>query len=346
MPAQGPIDAGAPKVLLLACGGTIASTRTGRDGAVPSLSAEQLTASLRLYDDHVELDARSFSLVPSSHATLDDVLRLHAQIMAAVAVDPAISGVVVTHGTDTLEEVAFALDLLWTGEVPIVVTGAMRNASVLSPDGDANIAAAVATATSAAARGLGVLVVMNDEIHAARFVRKSHPSNVATFTSPTVGPIGFVAEGRPRILLAPRTRSTLAVIPSSTADASVALYTVTISDDGRLLRHVLAEGYRGIVIEGLGGGHVTPEIAGSDAFTALLSSIPVVLSTRSGAGEPLRSTYSFVGSETDLRARGIISSGVLDGRKARVLLTLLIAGGATDAHVRAAFMDHGAQTGE
>ena len=312
---------------------------------MPSLSANDLTANLRLYDDHVQLEARSFSLVPSSHATLDDVLRLHAQIMAAVTNDAGICGVVVTHGTDTLEEVAFALDLLWSRTVPIVVTGAMRNASVLSPDGDANIAAAVATATSPAARGLGVLVVMNDEIHAARFVRKSHPSNVATFTSPTVGPIGFLGEGRPRILLAPRTRSPLLGIPRSTTEAPVALHTVSIGDDGRLLRHVLAEGYRGMVIEGLGGGHVTPAIAGSDAFAAILSSIPVVLSTRSGVGEPLRSTYSFVGSETDLRARGMISSGVLDARKARVLLTLLIAGGATDAEVRAAFVDHGAQSG-
>ena len=124
----------------------------------------------------------------------------------------------------------------------------------------------------------------------------------------------------------------------------ISIHTVSIGDEGRLLRHLLAEGYRGLVLEALGGGHVTPAINDSPAFAEILASIPVILSTRSGTGEPLRSTYAFAGSEIDLRSRGVISSGILDGPKARVLLTLLLAGGATPDEIEHAFAVHGMQS--
>ena len=335
-----------PKVLLLACGGTIASVASPTAGAIPRLSAEDLTIELRAGMPELRLQARTFSMIASSHMTLDEVLRLGREIVRCIDADPGIGGVVITHGTDTLEEVAFALDLLWDRSIPIVVTGAMRNPSVLSPDGMANIAGAVATAQSSGARGLGVLVVMNDEIHTARFVRKGHPSNVATFESPTVGRIGHISEGTPRLLLAPRSRASLRVIPVGVEASPVALHKVTIGDDGRILRHILSDGYRGLVIEALGGGHVTPAINESVPFAEILRTIPVVMSTRTGTGEPLRSTYAFAGSETDLRARGVISSGVLDGPKARVLLTLLLAAGASRTEIADAFVVHGMQSDE
>jgi L-asparaginase len=252
--------------------------------------------------------------------------------------------VVVTHGTDTLEEVAFALDLLWHRDTPLIVTGAMRNTSLPGADGPANLVAAARTATAESARGLGVLVVFNDQIHAARYVRKSHTANVGTFTSPTIGPIGYMAEDSARIVLTPRFREWLTAVPDTVEQASVCLIKMVIGDDGRLLSQVAAAGYRGVIIEGFGGGHVTREIAESAALAELLATVPVVLSSRAraGAGEPLRATYDgFAGSEMDMMRRGVISSGALDGPKSRVLLTFLLANHADGDEIRRAFGRHG-----
>lgn len=329
-----------PRLLVVACGGTISSVRSGA-GATPRLSAAELVAALPELAEVAAVDATTFSASPSPHVSLDDVLRLHADIERRVASDDALRGVVLTHGTDTLEEVAYALDLLWQRDLPLVVTGAMRNRSLPGPDGPANLLAAAATAVAPAARGLGVLVVMNDEIHAAPFVRKSHTANVATFQSPTVGRLGYLAEGSARLPLARRQRHTLGAPPPAT-DVPVALLKMSIGDDGRLLEHILHAGFRGLVIEGFGGGHVTREVAESAALRDLVEAGPVVLASRAGAGEPLRSTYTgFAGSETDLLARGLISAGCLDGPKSRVLLTLLLAQGADRDAVCAAFARHG-----
>ena len=327
-------------MLVLACGGTISSTRS-EGGATPTLGAEDLVAGLPNATPGLTIASRTFSTIPSPHMTLDDVLRLHREIVRSIDADASITGVVVTHGTDTLEEVAFALDVLWDRDIPIVITGAMRNPSTVAPDGMANLAAAIATAASDVAIGLGVLVVFNDEIHAARFVRKGHPSNVSAFESPTVGRLGHITEGRPYLLLAPRSRpllrSMLQGMVPTTAVAPVALLKLTMGDDGRLLRHLLADGYCGLVVEGLGGGHVTPGFIESEALEEILRTIPVVLTTRAGTGVALHTTYDFVGSEIDLLRRGFVPTGILDGPKSRILLSLLLAGGAERTGVVAAF---------
>lgn len=331
------------KLLVVACGGTISSSRMGNAvGASPTMSAERLVADVPELAEVADVDASTFSMVPSPHMTIDEVLRLLRFIESRIAGDPAIDGVVVTHGTDTLEEVAFALDLLWHDHRPLVVTGAMRNASLPGSDGPANLFAAASTAASAAACGLGVLVVFNDQIHAAGFVRKSHTANVATFQSPTIGPVGYLAEGSARIVFTPRWREPLSRTPSSVLDVPVALLKMSIGEDDRLISQILSAGFRGLVIEGFGGGHVTRQIAESAALTEVLARVPVVLSSRAGAGEPLRSTYSgFVGSEIDMMNRGLISSGALDGPKSRVLLTLLIADRADREQIRHVFARQG-----
>ena len=336
------VGAQRPRVLVVACGGTISSTRTGAEpGAAPTLGAEQLVADIPILADIADVRAVTASLLPSPHMTLDEVLRLLGVLEQHLAEDPAITGIVITHGTDTLEEVAFALDLLWRHDVPVVLSGAMRNTSLPSPDGPANLVGAVRTATSPAARGLGVLVVFNDQIQAARFVRKSHTANVATFQSPSVGPIGYLAETEARIVFAPRVRAPLDT-PASVAAAPVCLLKMTIGDDARMLGHVGPAGFRGLVIEGFGGGHVTAAVAESAALRDLLANMPTVLSSRAGSGEPLRATYSgFAGSEMDMMRRGVISSGVLDGPKSRVLLTLLLANGADDNTIRDTFAQQG-----
>ena len=328
---------------MVSCGGTISSTNTGRGGAAPALDAATLVTQLPELGAVARIEASSFSALPSSHASLEQVLALRREVirqLESAGADP-FDGVVITHGTDTLEEVAFGLDLLWDRDTPLIVTGAMRNASLPGADGPANLLAAVATAGHPQARGLGVLVVFNDQIHAAGYVRKTHTSNAATFQSPTVGPLGYLAEGRPRIVFTPPARLPRLRVPAEIGDTAVALLKLGLGDDGRLLPAIAANGYRGLVIEGFGGGHVTREIAESTMLDDLVTVMPVVLASRTGAGATLHGTYDYVGSEVDLLPRGLIPAGDLDGLKSRVLLTLLLAVGADRPEMLQAFAVHG-----
>ena len=168
------------------------------------------------------------------------------------------------------------------------------------------------------------LVVMSDEIHGARFVRKSHTSSTGAFVSPGFGPLGLVVEGDPRIRGVGRTGLSLPAGPGVT-DVRVGLITVAMGDDGALLRRA-GDLFDGLVIAGLGAGHVPATMVPVVAEQA--ARIPVILSTRTGAGPVLRHTYGYPGSERDLLDRGLIQSGFLDPAKARVLLTLLLATGA------------------
>jgi L-asparaginase len=267
--------------------------------------------------------------------SLQDILALRQ--LAAAELDDGSCGVVVTQGTDTLEEVAFGLDLLWESSAPVVLTGAMRNASLPGADGPANLLAAVRVAAAPTARDLGSLVVMNDEIHAARFVRKSHTASPSAFRSAPAGGIGWIAERDVRIATKPVRRFSVPLSEGACVPP-VCLYKVSIGDDGRLLRHVAPAGFAGLVLEAFGGGHVTQQIADHELLKSLLDRMPVVLTSRAGAGEVLRGTYGgFPGSETDLLQQGVIFAGALDGPKARVLLSFLLAAGTDRAGVADAF---------
>ncbi len=277
-----------PHLLVISCGGTISSTAAaGALGASPTLAAATLVAQLPQLAELAEVEAETFSTIPSAHMTLDDLLRLSRRLQEWVdGLGDHRGAIVVTHGTDTLEEAAFALDLMWANAVPVVLTGAMRNPSLPGTDGPANLLAAAVTAVTPDARGLGVLVVFNDEIHLARIVRKMHTSNVATFASPTVGPIGYLAEGRhARIVLHPVNRPHRALARPANLNVPVALLTVGIGEDDRLLEAVLRSGFAGVVIEGVGGGHLPPALAESAALARLVAEAPVVLASRTGAGK-------------------------------------------------------------
>lgn len=308
-----------PKVQVLSLGGTIAMTSSDDGGGVvPKLSGEALVAAVPELNRVARVSAESFLTVPGAYLTFPDLIALANRIDALLAGDTA--GVVVTQGTDTIEETAFALDLLVRSDKPVVVTGAMRNPTVPGADGPANLLSSVAVAGAPTMGGMGTVVVLNDEIHGARFVRKGHTIRCDAFHSPNVGPVGWIAEGRVRPVL--RVSPGPKVVPGEYRDAPVALYSVSLGDDGRLLSAVADFGYSGLVVEATGGGHVSPKVA--EVLGDLARRMPVILSTRTGAGESLRSTYGFAGSETDLLNRGLISSGLLDGPKSRVLLTLLL----------------------
>lgn len=328
-----------PTVAVISYGGTIASAVKPGVGAVPSLDIGAMAKAIPAIGKTAHLQHRPSKQVASSHMTVRDLLDIH--MIAREAVAQGSCGVVITQGTDTIEEIAFGLDLLHQGDAPIVVTGAMRNASLPGADGPGNLVAAIQVAASSAAHGLGTVVVMNDEIHAARFVRKSHTANPGAFRSVLSGPIGWVAENDVRIALKPSRRPHVAV-PDNAEAPPVALYKVSLGDDGRLLPHVTAAGFAGLVIEGFGGGHVTQYMAAPEILDPLVAAMPVVLASRAGNGEVLRGTYGgFAGSETDLISRGVIFAGALDGPKARVLLTLLLAAGVNRDGIAKAFAEIG-----
>ena len=323
---------GLPRVAVFSMGGTISSVDSGGKGVEPTLTGEALVSDVPEIAGVADVSAVSFRQAASGELRVEDLVELAAEISGRI--DGGAAGAVITQGTDTIEETSFCLDLLVEREAPIVVTGAMRNPTLPGADGPANLLAAIQVVASDAARGLGTMVVLNDEIHAARFVRKSHTSNPATFRSDPVGPLGWISEGVPRILMRP-TGEHKVTLPENAQGHPVALYHVALGDDGRLLPEIKEAGFAGLVVEAMGGGHVPSLMV--ETLENLASEMPVVLASRTGGGEVLRSTYGFVGSETDLLERGLIHAGPLDGRKARLLLILLLMSGATKEGIKEIF---------
>ncbi|MBD0741652.1 L-asparaginase [Streptomyces sp. CBMA152] len=289
-------------------------------GVVPALSAHDLLAAVPGLDSHdIELRVHDFRRVPGASLTLDDLVELSVDIRKSL--DSAdIAGVVITQGTDTIEETAFFLDLRYGHDQPVIVTGAMRNPTMAGPDGPANLYAAVIAAADPRLRGAGTLVVLNDEIHAARHVRKSHTTSPAAFTSPGAGPIGRVAEGRVQ-LASSLPRRTEPLGPTN-RDVRVGLYTVSVGDDGALL-DAWDGRCDGLVVAAFGVGHVPQRFV--ETLQRLASRIPVVLASRIGNGPVLTGTYGFPGSEKDLIGRGLIPAGTLGPYQARLLLHALLA---------------------
>jgi L-asparaginase len=323
-------------IALFTLGGTIAMAGHSVNGVKRLTGADLVTAVPSLAE--VPLEVYDTHAVPSPDLTFTQVLDLVDA--ASRAVEAGATGVVVTQGTDTLEETAFLVDLIWPHASPFVLTGAMRNPTLAGADGPANLLAAARTAAAPEARELGALVVLNDEIHAARGVRKTHSTSTASFASPDSGPIGHVIEGQVRILVRPVRRKPLPAQPgtASLRAARVALYTASLDDDAPLLADI-PRFYQGLVVAGFGVGHVPSALA--PVLGDLAERIPVVLTSRTGAGSVLRQTYGAVGSETDLQRRGLINGGLLDPYKARVLLRLLLADGADRSAVADAFALYG-----
>ena len=326
-----------PRISLISLGGTIAMTGEGAQGVVPTLTTEAILASVPGVSEIADVETVSFRRVPGAHLVEDDVVEVASLIGSRI--HGRADGVVIVQGTDTLEESAFLLDTILGVEVPVVFTGALRNPDMVGADGPANLLAALVTAASPSVRELGALVVMNDQIHSARFVRKVHASSPSAFASPLIGPIGWVSEGNVRIVARPvRTRSR--PIPKGSRTHPVALLKATLGDDGRLVRAVRDLAFEGLVMEGFGGGHVPTGVA--DALEVAASMMPVVLASRTGSGEVLQRTYGFTGSEMDLLRMGLIPAGDLDGPKARLLLSVLLRIGATRRDIVQAFEERSA----
>jgi len=323
-----------PFVAVLTLGGTIASTPShGGDLVEPALSADDLLASIGGASGLPALRAERLLQRPSGDLDFTSIAKVAERVGEMIG--QGACGVVITQGTDTLEETAFQLDLMLDASQPVVLTGALRNPTLPGADGAANLLAAIRVAASASAAGLGVLVAMNDEVHAARFVRKMHTHKPSAFASPCAGPLGWIAEDRVRIVLRPA--EPLLTIPWRGEPPEVPLVTMGFSASDADIRPWLDNPPAGIVIAGFGVGHTPSRTV--DLIGALASKVPVVLASRIGAGEVFSGTYGYPGSESDLLSRGCIGAGYLDPLKARVLLALLLADSADRDRIGKAFAE-------
>lgn len=307
-----------PRLLILSLGGTITMVPTEAGGITPKLGAAELVASVPALAELAEIEAESPLRVASPSLTLANLVEVAGRLEAAFAA--GVDGAVVVQGTDTIEESAFLLDLLVAGDQPVVVTGAMRGADAPGADGPANLLAAARVAVAPQSRGLGTLVVLNYDIHAARFVQKSHTALPSAFLSPLMGSIGTVIEGRACYYARVERQPCLPV--AAGVPRPVALLRAAMGDDTRLMGAVAELGYAGAVIEGMGAGHVHADAA--PVLGALAERIPVVLASRVMTGPVFTETYGYPGAEIDLIGRGLVPAGYLSGLKARLLLGLLL----------------------
>jgi len=308
-----------PVLAIAALGGTVSmQAQAGHRGVMPSLTGEAMLAAVPGLSALADVHAETLCLRPSASLDFEDLLRLLD--WANRQVDSGAQGVIVTQGTDTMDETAFFLDLLWEKDAPLIITGAMRAATQPGADGPANLLAAAQVALDEGSCRRGVQVVMNDQIHSARYVSKCDSLAVHAFASPLFGPQGLIIEGRAVYLKPAHTRSTLPA--PERRHHHIALLEATLGDAPLILERVVDLGYSGVVIAGFGAGHVSREWA--QVIGNLAATIPVIVSTRTGSGSTARETYGFEGGELDLIAKGARMSGLLSPRKARILLWLLV----------------------
>jgi L-asparaginase len=308
-------------VRLLAAGGTIAMRG---ERAVPAVDASGLISEVPQLAAVPSLEAETLMSLPGPHLSLRQALEIARRATGAAE---AGEGVVVTTGTDTMEELAVACAMLHRGEAPIVLTGANRPGSAPGADGAANLIDAVALAGSAAAGGLGAVIAFGGEIHAAMTVRKVDSTGPAAFGSPVAGPIGRVVDGRvwlhsrpfrPAALDVKRLEYTVPIVPAALGDDGSALGAAAAASDG-------------VVMVALGAGHVSIAVLGE--LQTAVQRVPVVVTCRPDRPSMLFSTYGFEGAEADVRASGAVCAPFLSPAAARIALLCCLGAGLSGSGV-------------
>jgi len=345
---------GKPRVQYFALGGTIATMPAESGAMKQGLGADDLIRMVPALADVAEVYGETVARIGSSNLTVDVMLQVARRIeMLPGDGAEAPVGVVVSQGTDTLEETSFILDCVLAPARPVVFTAAMRNPRLTSADGAGNLLASVRVAASSWMRehvgAIGTVVTFLDHVYAPFDVVKSETSRIDTFRSPATGPLATLVEDRVIPLSLPvrdwkrAVDAALGAKPATRLLAAgrkpVALVWAAMDDTGGLLDALLADpkhlGYAAVVFAGTGGGHV-PEIL-VERVASLNRSIPVIIAPRTGAGPLLASTYEGAGSEIGLRQAGMIFSGRLHPLKARLLLELLLRGGVDRAGISRVF---------
>lgn len=308
-----------PKLAVAALGGTVSmQARKAGEGVVPTVTGETLLNSIPELATVARVNVETLGLLPS--ASLDFEFLLSVLSWANFQIKQGAVGVVITQGTDTLEETATFFDYLWGHDQPLVLTGAMRSAAHAGADGPANLLDACRVALAENSRQRGVLVLMNGQIHSASTVRKTDSLALQAFSSPIVGPAGMLVENAIQYWRPPARRKVLP-LPQQTTH-KIALLEASLGADSLILESILELGYDGLVIAGFGAGHVCETWA--EVIETIAGKIPVVIATRTGSGSTAHSTYGFKGGEMDLIRKGASMAGFLCPRKARILLWLLV----------------------
>ncbi|MEZ5757729.1 MAG: asparaginase [Emcibacteraceae bacterium] len=310
-------------------GGTIsmapAKNKKGNsdEGVVPTISADELCSAVPGIENIATINPKSVKLVASANLEMMDVLLLK-DIIEELAEKDNSDGVVIIQGTDTLEEMAFALDLILDVNIPVIFTGAMRSANMVSADGPANILGAVIAATCKPLAKSGVVVVMNDDIHAARFVQKCHTRDVGAFKSLNGGKVGQICEGNVLLSSPVEKRRSFQILDNQSVP-KVGLIKATLGDPGDILEYYMSENYQGLVIEAFGAGHLPEKWL--LLLDRMIAKMPVILCSRTAEGPVFEKSYGYPGAEIDLIARGLVPAGILDGAKARLYMMINIMAG-------------------
>ncbi|HCK91242.1 MAG TPA: L-asparaginase [Gemmatimonadetes bacterium] len=318
-----------PVVRVIATGGTIAS-RPGDD----QLTGSALIEAVPQLAGVAQVEVEEFSRIGSSGMTPNHWLLLAKRINELLDAEPDISGVVVTHGTDTMEETAYFLHLTIKDPRPVVLTGSMRSATAVSADGPANLLTAVRVAADTNAGGRGVLVVLNDEIHSARDVRKTDNNRTDTFVSVEWGALGVVDSDGVTFRRSGETLHTVQALPSVAGVETLPTVPIVadfVGNDATVLQNWIEQGVAGIVVQGFGGGRTSPEMRRAISEITRAGTL-VVLASRVLEGR-------VIGSGQQAQA-GVVAAGDLPSHKARVLLMLALLHSRDGMEIQAIFNTH------
>ncbi|MFF2875619.1 asparaginase [Gottfriedia sp. NPDC057991] len=308
------------KVVLITTGGTIASKPNAESGKLDSgaLSGQEIAEMLNLPKD-INVIVDSFFQVPSMHIGFEHWMLLKNKIEEYYQ-DETIDGVVVTHGTDTLEETAYFLDLTIDDDRPVVITGSQRSPGELGTDAFINLRHAIYTASDESARNIGTVVVFNERIFTAKYVKKEHASNIQGFNVFGFGYLGIIDNDKVHIYQKPVLKDKYKITSELPQVDIIKCY---IEAKGYLIKAAVENGAKGIVLEGVGRGQVSPHMT-EEIEKAVIDGIKVVITTSSEEGE-VYPTYDYYGSAYDLVNKGVILGKDYDSKKARIKLTVMLA---------------------
>lgn len=316
-------------IVLLFTGGTISMRHDATaGGAVPTLRGQDIVKLVPELNELAQIEVDDFGAHPGPHMTMELMWELRGRIVQHLA-RPDVDGIVVTHGTDALEETAYLLARSIESDKPVVVTGAMRTSSDLGWDGPANLGGAVRVAASTEARGVGVMVVMSDRIFAAVDVTKSHTHALEAFDSPGLGPLGVIDDGQ--VIFRRLLPSRLAVVNPPSLATPVDMVYAFSGADSRLLDASRGEG-KGIVVAAMGRGNVPPAmVPGIQRW--IDEDKPVVIVSRAARGR-VGCTYGYPGGGRRLAEMGAVFGGARRAIQARIDLMLMLGAGMSVSEIR------------